>query len=116
LRLQLDNGLTIQDFNKLLLYGHWKLGFRHSPPVYRFTGCKQASFGSGSDLFLVAAGTGTAAQNHYHIDIIFRQRYQLKTTPLFSHLRQMTGYPTQVHARIAGTAILQSYLSLATFL
>jgi hypothetical protein len=112
----LDNGLAIQDFTKLSLYGQWKLGFRHSPPVYRLTGCKQASFGSGFDLFFISAGTGTAAQNDHHVDITFRQRNQLKITPLLSHLSQITGYPAQVHAGITGTAILQGYLNLATFL
>ena len=106
MRLQLDNGLAIQDFTELLLYGYRKLGFRHCPPVYRLTGCKQASFGSGSDLFLVAAGTGTAAQNDHHVDIIFRQGYNLEIPSFLSHLGQMTGYPAQVHAGIAGTAIL----------
>jgi len=112
----LSYDLTIQDFNKLLLYGHWKLGFRHSLPVYRLTGCKQASFGSGPDLFLVAAGTGAAAQNDHYVDIIFRQRYNLEIPSLLSHLSQMTSYPAQVHTGIAGTAILQGYLSLATVL
>jgi hypothetical protein len=112
----LDYGLAIQDFTKLLLYGHWELGFRHSPPVYRLTGCKQASFGSGSDLFLVAAGTGTAAQNHHYVNIIFTQRYQLKIPPLLSHLSQMTSYPAQVHTWIAGTAILQGYLNFRILL
>jgi hypothetical protein len=108
--------LAIEDFAELLLYGCRKLGFRHSPPVYRLAGCKQASFGSGSDLFLISAGTGTAAENDHHINIIFRQRNQLKITPLLSHLSQMTGYPAQVHAGIAGTAILQGYLNFRILL
>jgi len=114
--LRKANNLAVYDFNELLLHNHWEFGFRHSPPVYRLTGCKQAAFGSVYDLFLIAAGTGTSAQNDYNVNISFRQRYQLKITPLLSHLSQMTGYPAQVHTWIAGAAILQGYLNLATVL
>jgi hypothetical protein len=110
-----DYGLTIQDFIKLLLYDRWQLGFRHSSPVYRLTGRKQVPLGPGSNLFLIAAGTWAAAQNDHHV-YIFRQRHQLKIPPLLSHLSQMTRYPAQVHAGIAGTAILQGYLNFATVL
>jgi hypothetical protein len=112
----LSYDLAIQDFNKLLLYCQWKLGFRHSLPVYRLTGCKQASFGSGSDLYLVAAGTRAAAENDHHVNIIFRQRYNLEIPSLLSHLSQMTSYPAQVHTWIAGATILQGYFNLATVL
>jgi hypothetical protein len=111
-----DNSLAIQDFTELLLYDHCKVGFRHSPSIYGLTGCKQASLGSGSDLFLIAAGTRAAAENDHYIDVTLRQRYKLKITPLLSHLSQMTGYPAQIHAGITGTAIFQGYLNLAMFL
>jgi hypothetical protein len=111
----MDYGPNIQDFIKLLLDGHRKFTFRHGPPVYRLTCRKQASFGPSSNLFLIAAGTWAAAQNDHHVDI-FRQRHQLKIPPLLSHLSQMTRYPAQVHAGIAGTAILQGYLNFATVL
>ncbi len=110
------NNLATQDFIKFLLHYLWQFAFRHSLPVYRFTGCKQAAPGSGFNFFLVTAGAGAAAEDDHHVDIVIEQRHQLKIPPLLSHLSQMTGYPAQVDARIAGTAILQGYLSFATIL
>jgi len=106
----------MQDFVNLLLHSRQQAGFRYNTTTQRLTSYHQASFCSGSNLFLVATGTGTAAQDYHHIDIIFRQRHKLKISPLLSHLDQMTGYPAQIHMRITGTTILQCYLNFTTIL
>ena len=110
------NNLAVQYFNQLPHYGQRELGFWHGPPVYRLAGGNQTSFSSGPDLFLVATGSGAAAQDDHHVDIIIGQGHQLKIPPLLSHLSQMPSYPAQVDTGIAGTAILQGYLKLTTFL
>ena len=112
----MTTALTLQYFIKLLFYGCRQFGFGHGLPVYGLTGCNQASPGSGFDFFLVATGARAAAKNHHYVDIIFRQRHQMEIPLLLSYPGQMTGYPPQVNAGIAGTAILQGYLEFTTVL